>query len=179
MSAFETITDLAAGADLLRDRPYGVIEVVDGQFRQVRLRPFPKLVTPWDVIFHGQWFHRLWPGDRCLLYYNQPRSFRNFLAAQIRRLEPRQTTLATFRRAMAVLDEVARLKESDAILTDAGNWRLSDRLAVRWGWEPHAPQRWHRNYIKRLYPRLNTTSTSATESARFDSEVLQECSNLP
>jgi hypothetical protein len=148
---FETITDLASGAELLRTRPYGIIEVIDGQFHQVRLRPFPKLVTPWDVFFHGGWYHRNWPGNRCLLYYNQPRAFRNFLALKYV-VSARDTTLATFRRSLTVLDEIARLKQSDAILCDAANWRISGRLLTRWGWQSHAPQRWHRNYIKRLYP---------------------------
>jgi hypothetical protein len=167
MPIFETVTDLVAGADLLRDRPYGVIEVVDGTFRQVRLRPFPKFVTPWDVVCHGQWYHRLWPGDRCVLYYNQPRSFRNFLALKYG-VSKRDTTFATFSRAMSVLEEIARLKGTDALLCDASNWRLSDRLAARWGWEPHAPHRWHRNYIKRLYPH-EKASAVCTEPA------LQEC----
>jgi hypothetical protein len=50
-----------------------------------------------------------------------------------------------------VLDEVARLKASDAILCDVWNWRISDRLLARWGWQPHKPDRWHRHFIKRFY----------------------------
>ena len=33
---------------------------------------------------------------------------------------------------------IARLKGSDAILCDASNLRISDRLLARWGWTPHA-----------------------------------------
>jgi hypothetical protein len=29
--------------------------------------------------------------------------------------------------------------------------RLSDRLMARLGWEPLAPRRWHRNFIRRFY----------------------------
>jgi len=34
---------------------------------------------------------------------------------------------------------------------DAANVRLSDRFMARMGWEPHKPQRWHRNFIRRFY----------------------------
>ena len=42
MPLFDTITDLTEGADWLRRRPYGVIEVADGRFCRVLLRPLPK-----------------------------------------------------------------------------------------------------------------------------------------
>ena len=44
MRCFETVTDLAAGAETLRRRAYGVIEMVDGRFRRIGLRPFPKIM---------------------------------------------------------------------------------------------------------------------------------------
>ena len=43
------------------------------------------------------------------------------------------------------------MKQIDAIVCDAGNIRLSDRVMARLGWEPHKPQRWHRNFIRRFY----------------------------
>jgi hypothetical protein len=49
------------------------------------------------------------------------------------------------------LDRIAELKRTDAILCDAANTRLSDRLLRRFGWEPHKPERWRRNFIKRFY----------------------------
>ena len=53
--------------------------------------------------------------------------------------------------ALATLDEIARIKGSDAILTDAANFRISDRSLRRHGWERHTKARYHRNYIKRFY----------------------------
>jgi hypothetical protein len=61
------------------------------------------------------------------------------------------TSLATFRAALTALDRLAELKRTDALLCDAANVRISDRLLRRWGWAPHKPQRWRRNYIKRFY----------------------------
>jgi hypothetical protein len=63
----------------------------------------------------------------------------------------RDCTLATFRGALDVLDAIARIKRSDAILCDACNGRISDRLFARWGWVPHTSDRRHRNFIKRFY----------------------------
>jgi hypothetical protein len=88
--------------------------------------------------------------DRCLLYYNQPRRFSNFLALKYI-VSTHGTTYATFRTALITLDQIAELKRTDAILCDAANSRLSDRLFRRFGWEPHKPQRWRRNFIKRFY----------------------------
>jgi len=146
----ETVTDLAEGAEVLRRRAYGVIEAADGRFRRVLLRPLPKIVSGPEILLFGRWHHRHRPGDRCLLYYNQPCRHRNFLAAKYL-VSARATRLGTICRALEVLDEIARLKRSDALLCDVGNWRISTAIIARWGWQPHCPSRWHRHYIKRFY----------------------------
>ena len=65
--------------------------------------------------------------------------------------QPPGTSYRTFRASLKVLDAIAALKQIDAIVCDAANARLSDRFMARQGWEPHKPQRWHRNYIRRFY----------------------------
>lgn len=149
-SAFDYVTDVALQADVLRRRRYGVIDMRSGRFHRIVLRPFPKLVSWPDQTVLGAWQHRHRRGDRCLVFYNQPRRSNNFLALKYV-ISYRDATLATFRGALAVLDDIARIKRSDAIVCDAANLRISDRLAARWGWEPHCPSRWHRNFIKRFY----------------------------
>ena len=74
----------------------------------------------------------------------------NFLALKYI-VSTRGTSYRTFRAALSVLDAIAELKQIDAIVCDAANIRLSDRLMARLGWEPHKPQRWHRNFIRRFY----------------------------
>jgi hypothetical protein len=147
---FQTITDLTAGAEELRARRYGVIEAQDGHFYRVRLRPFPKIGSVPEILLLGDAYHRLVGGDRCLLYYNQPRRHSNFLAVKYL-VSARGTRLATVQRALEVLDEIARLKRVDALLCDVANWRLSTAIMTRWGWEPHCPSRWHRHFIRRFY----------------------------
>jgi hypothetical protein len=84
------------------------------------------------------------------LYYNQPRSQPNFLALKYV-VSTAGTTYQTFRASLMALDSIAEIKRTDAIVCDAANWRISDRLLSRLGWKPLAPSRWHRNYIRRFY----------------------------
>jgi hypothetical protein len=158
MPLFETITDLEEGAETLRRRPYGVIEVAGGRFRRITLRPFPKVVSVPGIVLVGGWRHRHCPGDCLRIYYNQPRRFRNFLVLKYVE-SAHDTSLATVIRASAVLDEIARCKGSDALLCDVANGRISTRLIGRFGWVPHCPSRFHRHYIKRFYGSYPTAET--------------------
>lgn len=146
----ECVTDWAEGEDLLRRRRYGVVETRKGRLWQIRLRPLPKLLA-WPEIWPTRAdYHARGEPDRCLLYYNQPWRHQKFLALKYMVSTP-GTPYATFRAALAVLDDLARLKQVDALLCDAANSRISDRLLSRFGWEAHCPSRWHRNFIKRCY----------------------------
>ena len=147
---FETVTNLSEGADRLRRRRYGMIEVADGQFRRVLLRPLPKIVSGPGVHLLGQWRHRRRAGDWIRLYYDQPWRCPNFLALKYAE-SAAGTSLRTATRGLAILDEIARLKRSDALLCNAANERITTKLLSRWGWEPHCPSPFFRHYIKRFY----------------------------
>jgi hypothetical protein len=134
----------------IRSHRYGVIEIVDGQLGGLHFRRWPKLVSLLDVMWLGPRYHARTPGNRCLVYYNQPRRFPSFLALSYL-LSTRECTLASVQRGLVVLDEVARLKQSDALLCDAWNSRISERILARYGWKRHTNSRWHCNYIKRFY----------------------------
>jgi hypothetical protein len=146
----ETIVDFDAGRTRIRARRYGVIETVGGRLAAVHLRPWPKLVALPELVPMDPRYHASGAGDRCLLYYNQPWRAPSFLALKYI-VSTSGTSYATFRAALKVLDAIAALKQIDAIVCDAANVRLSDRLMARLGWEPHKPQRWHRNFIRRFY----------------------------
>jgi hypothetical protein len=150
VAMFEHITDFDSSRERIRARRYGVIETVGGKLCTVRLRPWPKVVSLPEVWPLGPRYHAAGDADRCLLFYNQPWRMPNFLALKYV-VSTAGTSYATFRAALTVLDAVAELKRTDAIVCDAGNIRLSDRLMARLGWEPHKPQRWHRNFIRRFY----------------------------
>ena len=143
------VIDLDAQADMVKRHRYGVIEAVEGRFHRLMLRPYPKLVSIPEVLLAG-WLRKYRPGDRCLLFYDQPWRFPNFLTLKYF-VSSRDTTYATCCRVMEALEEVARIKQTDAILATVANWRISRRLLARWGWEPHCRSRWKRRYIRRFY----------------------------
>jgi hypothetical protein len=146
----ETVTDFEAESERVRARRYGVIETVGGRLQAIHLRPWPKLVA-WPEFWPlSPRYHAAGEPDRCLLYYNQPRRLPNFLALKYI-VSTAGTSYRTFRAALVVLDAIAELKRIDAIVCDAANVRLTNRLMARFGWEPHKPQRWHRNFIRRFY----------------------------
>lgn len=150
MPLWETITDLGLDAETLRRRRYGIVEAADGQFRRVLLRPFPTLVSMPEARILGALRHRRRSGDTIRLYYNRPRRFPNFLVLKYAE-STRDTSFGSLARALAVLDEIARLMRSDALLCDVSNGRIDARLLGRWGWQPHCPSRFHRHFIKRFY----------------------------
>jgi hypothetical protein len=146
----QTIVDWNSGRAVLIRGRYGVIEAIGGRIVAVHLRPWPKLLSWPEIWLTSKTYHARGAADRCLLYYNQPRRHSNYLA--LRYMEStRATTYATARAALLGLDALAELKGTDALLCDAANMRISARLMARFGWTPHTPQRWRRNFIKRFY----------------------------
>ena len=146
----ETIVDFEEGRERVCARRYGVIETAGGVLRAIHLRPWPKLVSLPEFVPRGPRYHGRGSADRCWLYYNQPRRMPKFLALKYI-VSTNGTSYRTFRAALVALDAIAELKQVDAIVCDAANVRLSDRLMARLGWEPHKPERWHRNFIRRFY----------------------------
>ena len=152
---FETIHDFEAGRETIAKCSYGVIEVADGEFVGIHLRPWPKIVSVVEAKWMGGWQHERRERDQCLLYYNQPIAHRNFLALKYT-VTSYRTTYKTFRRTLIVLDEIAKLKKTDAIVAEVSNKRISDRFMKRCGWEPHLPNKKARHFIKRFYGQYPT-----------------------
>lgn len=142
----EWLTSLPA----IRNGRYGVIETAVGKLVAIHLRLWPKMISLPELWPVGYDYHARGKEDRCWLYYNQPLSCPNFLALKYV-VSTRGTSIATALATATVFDAVAEAKQTDALLCDAANSRLSDRFLARHGWESHKPQRWHRNFIKRFY----------------------------
>lgn len=172
---FETVKALADSA--VRARRYGVIESRDGAFRAVHFRPFPKFASHAEA-----WVDRAlrrWrrAEDCCWLYYNEPRSCPGFLTLAYV-VSSGKTRVATVQASLAALDEIARIKQCDAIVCDASNLRLSDRMMARYGFVRHAESLGGRNFIKRFehpsrYERLRGSLLSSAGEERVSvGEVL-------
>lgn len=146
----ETITNLTAGADVVRARRYGVIVARQSQLAAIYFRPWPKLISRLEIATIGRYVHQRSQGDCCWLYYNAPLTAPGFLSL-VYVISGQQTTWRTFRRALETLDEVARLRQAAAIVTDVSNPQISERNLQRSGWEPHCTHLPGRNFIKRFY----------------------------
>lgn len=150
MALFATVHDLEKDADTIRNRAYGVIEVANGKLQHIRLRPWPKLISTMEINWTAGLKSKSIEKDVCRLYYNQPFWHRKYLT-----LMYIQSSLATTRSTLVttlnVLDTVARIKQSNAMLTEVSNKRVSDRSMIRWGWERHCLTSKKRHFIKRFY----------------------------
>lgn len=171
---FETVKNLSASA--VRARRYGLIEARDGVFRALHFRPFPKFASHAEA-----WLDRVtrnWrrAEDCCWLYFNEPRSCPGFLTLAYV-VSSGKARVATVQASLAALDEIARLKRSDAIVCDASNLRLSDRMMTRYGFVRHAESLAGRNFIKRFehlsrYAALRDSLLSVAEERVATLEVL-------
>jgi hypothetical protein len=150
MPLFQSVEQIDGNQAVIARRRYGLIEVVCGELVAVHFRPWPKIVSTAEAEWLGGWRHARHRNDQCLLYYNQPFRHSNFLALKYT-VSTWGTSYRTFRRALAVLDEVARIKRTDAIVAEVTNTRISDRFLRRQGWERHLLNSPRRHYIKRFY----------------------------
>jgi hypothetical protein len=148
MRFFRQIVDIENQREELIAGRFGVIVVEQGQLNSINLRPWPKIVTIWESLGWGEYSHRHRVGDRCRLFYNQPRGSERYLALKYIHCQ-RGTSLRSFQTALLILDQVAEIKNSDALVCEAANLRLNPRFMRRYGWEQHTSS--SRNYIKRFY----------------------------
>ncbi len=148
----QTVHSLESEHDLIQRRRYGVIEIRDQEFRALHLRPFPKLGSVvearWDAIKKPWQTNR--KQDRVLLYYNQPFLYPKYLALAYF-VSGEKSSLASIAVSLSVLDYIAQVKQSDAIVTEVTNHRIKDRHLEHFGWERHMHNSRKRNWIKRFY----------------------------
>ena len=146
----QTIHDLRSSQERLASKPYGVIVAEQGVFQSVQIRPFPKLSSLAETLWIGGFSHRRIQRDRVQVFYNQPLRHPNFLVAKYA-VSEFGTTLATLRAAFKAFNEIARIKQVDAILCHIVNRRITDRFMQYWGFERHRLSAKGRHYIRRFY----------------------------
>jgi hypothetical protein len=148
------IADIAASRKALAACRAGRIRTRQGRLEAVYGRWWPYcgslLGVWWDARYLTQ------AADCCDLYFHVPLTAPGFLSLDYAR-SGRRASVTTSYAALLVLDEIARLKQSQAIVCHVTNERLTDRFMRRRGWEPHCPHWTGRHFIKRFYgsyPRL-------------------------
>jgi len=147
---FYSVYDVVGEAGKIRNRPYGMIDVADEQLVAIQLRPWPKLVSGIETKWADGWGKKRSRKNQSQVYYSQPIAHRNYLTLSYA-VTTLQTSWTTLSLSLALLDYVACLKGSDAILTEVSNSRISDRLMRRLGYEPHLMESKKRHWIKRFY----------------------------
>ena len=151
MPWFENESDLNDPQGKILCRAYGMIEIKNGVFDQIKFKPWPRIITNLEI---NSWGHRIHVfgkrKDHCVLYYNQPFFHKNFLALKYI-VSNRGTSFASFQLAQKILDLVAKIKCTDALVCEINNERITRRLLERWGWEEHRLDTSGRHFIKRFY----------------------------
>ena len=144
----QPVSNVGAAGEVLKSRRYGRIVVDSGRLEAVYARWWPHVSSLIEV----QWekWRRAFEQDRCELFYHIPWGSSRYITLSYVRSGPK-TSLSTFYAATLVLDEIARLRDSNAIVCNVTNSRISDRLMTRWGWTAHCPNWKGRHFIKRLY----------------------------
>lgn len=147
---FETIRSVRDHQETIRNRPYGLIESANGKFSSIQIRPYPKIASVIEAHWIQGMKRKRKMRDVCRVYYNQPFAHRNYLAVGY--LESAVgTTIKTLFATLDMLEQVAFIKQSDAILAEISNPKISDRILKRRGWDRHLEHKKKRHWIKRFY----------------------------
>ena len=145
--ALGSVNSIEGNADRIRSWNYGELELFDGKLLGIYPRWWPRITSEWES-FRDSTIRSL-PSDFCCAYYAFPRRAPGFMSVLYARSGP-NTQYKTLYRAVVVMDEIARLRGSDAIVCQTINLRASERLMNRWGYVRHALALGENHYIKRL-----------------------------
>lgn len=151
------VTQIASMGALLRRRKLGRIVIQDGRLQAVYGRWWPYYADIFQARVDAA-FRTVRP-DRCELFYHSAQATDGFLSLDYLRAGP-STSLGSLYGATLVLDEIARLKQSLAIVAHVTNERITDRLLERLGWQAHCLQWKGRHFIKRFYGDFPSISAS-------------------
>lgn len=142
------VTNPVENEAILANRRAGKIVTCAGRLRCIQGRWWPYLGNHLDVLWDSS--IRSMQSDVCELYYHAPLACPRLLTLSYVRSGPK-TSLSTFYAATLMLDEIARIKQTGAIVCNVTSGRLTDRLLRRWGWDEHCEGWTGRHFIKRLY----------------------------
>jgi len=162
----DSISDPRVEERKIRRWKCGRIVMKDGKLVEIQHRMLCGNVSVAQVWLQAKFGRR--EDDCCWLDYHQPFGMPSFLTLDY----IRTGTLAsykTFIGACHVLDEIARIRATSAIVAHVTNRNISDRLLRRHGWERHMEAWKGRHWIRRFYQgypdsRVNRYVTGSTES---------------
>lgn len=148
MSLLGVVRDPIIGAEELRRWRCGRIIMAAGELVEIQRLPWPMSASIVQAWWQNGFGRR--QEDRCVLDYHQPLGMPTFLTLDYVRSGSR-TCYKTFAGASHLLDEIARIRNSQAIVAHVTNTNISDRLLKRLGWERHLAHWRGRHWIKRFH----------------------------
>lgn len=142
------VSDPVSGAAQIRRWRCGRIVMQAGQLVEIQHRLICGSVSVAQVWWQAKYGRN--DDEICWLDYHAPLSAPGFLTLDY----IRSGTLAGYKSfigACHVLDDIARVRSSVAIVAHVTNGSISDRLLSRVGWEQHMPNWSGRHWIRRFY----------------------------
>ena len=148
VGGWQPVRDFHSGTRQLQRWRCGRIVMRSGRLIEVQHRLFPGSVSVAQVWWQGKFKRQ--SEDVCLLDYHQPLASPGFLTLDYIRAG-KGTSYKTFVGACHVLDEIARIRQANAIVAHVSNGSISDRLLIRLGWQRHLTDWPGRHWIRRFY----------------------------
>jgi hypothetical protein len=146
-----SIIDLAHSHARIRNCRYGEIELIDGAVHRIYPRWWPRVGSEWESMMDS-YLPRL-PADHCRVYYAFPMRSPGFMSVLYAHSGP-NTCYRTLYRGVTAVDEIAKIRNAEAIVCQVTNTRLTERLMRRLGYVRHAFSLGDNHYIKRLRNQL-------------------------
>jgi len=134
-------------ADELQACNYGEVLLSHGELVAIYPRWWPKIASRWEAIQHT--LLRSLPEDVCRAYYAFPRRAPGYMTVIYAHSGP-NTHYRTLYRGVKVMEDIARLRNTKAMVCESVNARVDERLLNRWGYVKHAVSLGGNHYIKRL-----------------------------
>lgn len=167
----ETVRAIEPNQQVLRQRPYGMIEAINGKVVRIRLKPWPKIASLMEAHWIQAMKSQRQQPDVCRLYYNQPIGHRNYLVLSYVE-SSLNTRLKTFYATLDALNQIAFIKRSDALLAEVTTKRLTDRFLERRGWERYLEHKPQRHWVKRFYGTYPEIAKAFLKDAHQPSDTL-------
>ena len=145
--ALRPVHAIEENPDKLRSWRYGEIELADGKLVAIYPRWWPRVGSQWES--YRESYNRTLQADFCRAYYAFPRRAPGYMSVLYARSGP-NTRYKTILSAVSIMDEIAILNNSNAIVCQIISERGTERLMKRWGYVRHAASLGDNHYIKRL-----------------------------
>ena len=126
---------------------YGEIELSNGSLVAIYRRWWPRIGSQWEACQDS--YIRTLPADSCRAYFAFPVRAPGYMTVLYARGGPNMQ-YKTIYQAVLAMDEIAKLRDSKAIVCQVISERGTERLMNRWGYVRHAAKLRDNHYIKRL-----------------------------